>query len=97
MYIKGYPFSIQEAKTKYSAAMAAGIDQLKSFPPQHPGGDVTAVTIGIRGQVTTVEIPEFYGKGKENNNIGSENHQRFLAVKKIVDDFDTDAFLLDSE
>ncbi|MBI3839708.1 MAG: hypothetical protein HY288_17440 [Planctomycetia bacterium] len=90
-YIRNYPFSREDAKKKYAEAVAAGIQQLRAFPPQNADDDVTVIRLGIKRKETRIEIPEFYGEGEADNNIGSENHKRFLAIEKILGDFDTNA------
>lgn len=71
-----------EVKQLYKAAMAAGVKDVKSFP--NPMGDAP-VEIVITTDALARTIPEFYGEGEEDHNIGSKNHKRFLAVKKIMD------------
>jgi hypothetical protein len=71
---------------KFREVVAAGIKQLKPFQMQNARDSV----IIVRFEAKEIEIPEFYGEGPEDHCIGSENHKRFLAVKKIMDEFDTE-------
>ncbi len=73
-----------------TAAISAGIERLKSFPPGYSDGSGTLVGVESSGQVTKIVIPLFLHE-VQSNNKGSENHKRYLAVEKAIGEFDTDA------
>jgi hypothetical protein len=80
-----YPADV--TRTKFQQALDAGILLLKSFKPGYVDGGGTRVVVRMNGQRKEAVIPMFMDKDK-----GTMNHKRFLAVSKILDGFDTDAF-----
>ncbi|MBI3839475.1 MAG: hypothetical protein HY288_16265 [Planctomycetia bacterium] len=92
-YRKSSPLSRTDAKKKFTDALAAGIEQLKTFTPKgiifDPGA--TVVRVQLNGKLKETVLPEFMNEG-EKDDKGSENHRRFLAVKEILGEFETDAF-----
>ncbi|MBI3839476.1 MAG: hypothetical protein HY288_16270 [Planctomycetia bacterium] len=90
------PLSTADAKKKFADARAAGIEELKTFANtrMNISRSPTRVRLQFNGKFRETTIPEFLTEG-EQDNIGSENHRRFLAVEKINGDFDTNA--LDEE
>ncbi len=82
IYRNDAPFSPEDTKKLYQEIVAAGIEDVRPFEMRE-GGTLAAI-ITIRG-VTEIKIPDFYGVGKEDHNVASENHKRFLAVKRIMD------------
>jgi hypothetical protein len=82
-----YPPEI--ARMKLQRAIEAGIQLLKSFRPSYLDGSGTRVVVQINGQQKETVIPMFMDADK-----GTANHKRFLAVSKILDGFDTDAYEL---
>jgi hypothetical protein len=89
-YTKANPLPADEARQKFHAALAAGIEQLKPFESDYHDGGGTLVGVQRGGKMNTVTIPEFTAPEKPDN-AGSENHKRYIAVQKILDGFDTDA------
>jgi hypothetical protein len=90
-YVKSNPLPPQEAKQKFAGAIAAGIDQIKPFEPNYHDGGGTLVGVQRAGeQMKEVTIPEFTADNPAGA-PGSENHKRYLAVKQVLDGFDTDA------
>jgi len=85
-YQKNNYFSSDEAVRLYEAAVVAGIKNVKSFDNPNGNGSGTMITIRNGFHIESTRVPEFYGEGQEDHNIGSENHKRFLAVKKIMDE-----------
>jgi hypothetical protein len=90
IYTRADPLSKDEATQKFAAALAAGIQELKSFPPGYSDGGGTLVGIQRNGELTETTVPQFMFPGRADNE-GSENHKRFLAVQKAIGDFDADA------
>src|SRR4051812_6934743 len=90
IYSRANPLSKEEATQKFTAALAAGIQELQSFPPGYSDGGGTLVGIQCSGELMKTTIPEFMFPDRKDNQ-GSENHKRFLAVQKAIGDFDADA------
>ncbi len=90
IYTKKSPFPAEEARKKFNDAIAAGIKNLRSFPADYADGGGTVAGVEIDGKRTEIVIPMFLHEGKQDNK-GSENHDRFLAVEKILGKFDTEA------
>ena len=89
-YRKADPFPPAVAVAKFHAAISAGIEQLKSFPPGFADGGGTLVGIESDGKLKETVIP-FFIHPDQPDNENSENHRRYLAVEKVLGDFDTDA------
>jgi hypothetical protein len=79
-------FSKEDAKQKFQAALAAGIHELKTFEPSYKDGGLTIVIVQINGKSQSVMVPDFDVVAP--NEKGSRNHRLFLAVQKILDDYD---------
>lgn len=77
------PMSPGEAIARFNAALAAGITELETFRPDYTDGGGVIVGVQIDGIVTTKTIPMFI-EGQE----GSQNHRRYLAVRKIMADYE---------
>lgn len=90
MYTNTSPYSVEKAREKFHAAIAAGIDKLHTFPPGYADGSGTLAGVSLDGKVTTTVIPRFLREG-EKDNKGSENHKKFLAIDAILGKFDSDA------
>jgi hypothetical protein len=90
VYTKASPYSVEEARQRFRDAIAAGIGELRTFPPGYKDGSGTVSGIRVDGKLTQTVIPMFLHEGQEDNK-GSENHKRFLAVDAILGDFDTNA------
>lgn len=86
-FVRSDVFQGQVAKEKFSRALAAGIHQLKTFRPGYVDGSGTLVGILIGGKVVETVIPMFL-----DENMGSANHKRFLAVSEVLSYFDTRAY-----
>ena len=75
------------ARTKFSAALAAGIGRLKPFPPKYVDGSGTRIVIRKQGQEQEIIIPMFTDSERE-----TLNHKRFLAVAEVLGGFDKAAY-----
>ena len=75
------------ARLKMQQAIEAGIQFLETFRPGYRDGSGTRVVVQINGQQKETVIPMFMDANK-----GTANHKRFLAVSKILNGFDTDAY-----
>lgn len=80
-----YPPEIARAKLKQ--ALEAGIQFLETFRPGYRDGSGTRVVVRINGKQKETIIPMFMDKER-----GTANHKRFMAVSKILDGFDKDAY-----
>ncbi len=67
--------------------MAAGIHRLKTFKPDYLDGSGTLVGVEIDGKLIETVIPMFLDR-----DWGSVNHKRFIAVSKVLSDFDRHAY-----
>jgi len=90
VYTKAPPYSAEETRHKFAAAIAAGIGELRTFPPGYADGSGTLSGVSVDGKLTTIVIPMFLHEGQKDDK-GSENHKRFLAVDAILGDFDINA------
>jgi hypothetical protein len=90
VYTKTAPYSTEEARRKFTAAIAAGITGLRTFPAGYNDGSGTLSGVSVAGKLTETVIPMFLHEG-EKDNKGSENHKIFLAVDAILGNFDADA------
>jgi hypothetical protein len=80
-------YSPEVSRAKLRQAVQAGVLDLKTFRAGYLDGGGTRVVVQINGTQTETVIPMFVDDDKE-----SVNHHRFIAVSKILDGFDTDAF-----
>ena len=80
-----YPTDI--ARKKFKEALAAGIHLLKFFKPGYVDGSGTRVVIQIKGQRKEIIVPMFMDQEK-----GTLNYKRFLAVSKVLGGFDKSAY-----
>ena len=80
-----YPEKV--AKEKFSQALSAGIHLLETFPPDYVDGSGTLVGVQINGELKETIIPMFLDQRRE-----TANHRRYLAVSKILADFDKPAY-----
>ncbi len=90
VYTKTDALARDDARRRFEAAVAGGIDQLKTFPPGYLDGSGTLVGVQRGQDVKTTVIPLFL-HAEQPDNQGSENHQRFLVIEKILGEFDIDA------
>jgi len=82
-FIRINVFPEEVAREKVRQAMAAGIHRLKTFKPGYLDGSGTLVGVGIEGKLIQTVIPMFLDRDR-----GSVNHKRFIAVSKVLSDFD---------
>jgi hypothetical protein len=82
------PLSQEEAKRRFNEALAAGICDLKTFEMRYTDGGGTGIGVQINGRLEAKTIPFFVQEYKDEK--GSLNHRRYLAVEKIMSDFDRD-------
>ncbi|MFQ5989815.1 MAG: hypothetical protein ACE5K9_07865 [Candidatus Methylomirabilales bacterium] len=75
------------AREKFQKAFEAGIHLLEPFRPDYVDGSGTLVGIQINGELKEIVIPMFL-----DNNQGTRNHKRFLAVSEILAQFDVNAY-----
>lgn len=80
-------FPVSVAKDKLNQALAAGIGLLETFQPSYLDGSGTVVGVQINGELKETVIPMFLDQHR-----GSANHQRFIAVSKVLSDFDRHAY-----
>jgi hypothetical protein len=80
-------FPVKVAKDKFDQALTAGIHLLKTFKPDYVDGSGTLVGVQINGELKETVIPMFLDRHR-----GSENHQRFIVVSKVLSDFDRQAY-----
>ena len=85
-FVRTNVFPAQVAKDKFNQALAAGIRLLKTFKPDYVDGSGTVVGVQENGELKETVIPMFLDQHK-----GSANHQRFIAVSKVLSDFDRQA------
>jgi hypothetical protein len=86
-FIRANVFPLNVAKDKFNEALAAGIGLLETFKPGYLDGSGTVVGIQINGELKETVIPMFADRDK-----GSANHQRFVAVSRILSGFDRHAY-----
>lgn len=86
-FIRTNVFQEQVAKAKFTQALAAGIHLLKTFRPDYVDGSGTLVGVKIDGELKDTMIPMFLDRQRE-----SANHKRFVAVSKVLSDFDRHAY-----
>ena len=86
-FIRQPAYPEEVAREMFRRAFETGIHLLESFSPDYLDGEGTLVGSQIDGQLKQSVIPMFLEK-----NLGSENHKRFLAVSKILADFDVAAY-----
>ena len=81
----GFPEDV--ARDKFRKAFEAGVHLLETFRPDYVDGSGTLVGTQIDGKLKETVIPMFGDK-----NRGTRNHKRFLAVSRILADFDAAAY-----
>ena len=86
-FIRANVFPLNVAKDKFNQSVAAGIGLLQTFRPGYVDGSGTVVGVQIDGELRETVIPMFADRDK-----GSANHQRFVAVSKILSGFDRHAY-----
>ncbi len=86
-FIRSNVFTEEVAREKIRRAMVAGIHQLKTFKPDYLDGSGTLVGVQIDGKLIETVIPMFLDRHR-----GSSNHVRFIAVSKVLSDFDRHAY-----
>ncbi|PIV92157.1 MAG: hypothetical protein COW45_01165 [Gallionellales bacterium CG17_big_fil_post_rev_8_21_14_2_50_54_146] len=92
MFVRKDIYSPEVARVKLQQALEAGIQFLETFRPGYRDGSGTRVVVQINGQQKETVIPMFMDADK-----GTANHKRFLAVSKILNGFDTDAYEIPSK
>jgi hypothetical protein len=86
-FVRANVFPQNVAKDKFNQALAAGIGLLQTFKPGYVDGSGTVVGVQINGELKETVIPMFLDQHR-----GSANHQRFIAVSKVLSDFDRNAY-----
>jgi hypothetical protein len=86
-FVRANVFPQNVAKDKFNQALAAGICLLQTFKPGYVDGSGTVVGVQINGELKETVIPMFLDQHR-----GSANHQRFIAVSKVLSDFDRHAY-----
>jgi hypothetical protein len=86
-FVRANVFPVNVAKDKFNRALAAGISLLQTFKPGYLDGSGTVVGVQINGELKETVIPMFLDQHR-----GSANHQRFIAVSKVLSDFDRHAY-----
>ncbi|MBI3839473.1 MAG: hypothetical protein HY288_16255 [Planctomycetia bacterium] len=92
-YRRENPVPPSDVKKKFRAAVAAGVEQLKSIKPRGIVFDAasTVITMRVRGRYKQVAVSAATS-AIEPAKVKSENYRRFLAIRDILGTFDTDAF-----
>lgn len=80
-----YPQNV--AKDKFDQALAAGIRLLETFKPDYVDGSGTLVGVQVDGELKETVVPLFLDQQK-----GTANHKRFIAVSKVLAEFDRQAY-----
>lgn len=80
------------AREKFQKAFQAGAHLLETFRPDYVDGEGTVVGTQIDGKTKETVIPMFLDENK-----GTRNHKRFLAVSEILADFDVAAYELTTQ
>jgi hypothetical protein len=86
-FVRANVFPQNVAKDKFNQALAAGIGLLQTFKPGYVDGSGTVVGVQINGELKETVIPMFLDQHR-----GSANHRRFIAVSKVLSDFDRHAY-----
>jgi hypothetical protein len=89
LFLQEPAFPTNVAREKFQKAFGAGVHLLETFRPDYVDGEGTVVGTQIDGQTKETVIPMFLEENK-----GTRNHKRFLAVSQILADFDVDAYEL---
>jgi hypothetical protein len=89
-FVRMNVFTKTIAKSKFDRVVAAGIHLLETFKPGYVDGGGTLVGVQVNGELRTTAIPMFLDQHQ-----GSANHRRFLAVSKVMSDFDRQAYDID--
>ncbi len=89
-FVRANVFPETIAKSKFNQALAAGIHLLQTFKPSYVDGSGTLVGVQMNGELEETVIPMFLDQHQ-----GSANHQRFIAVSKVLSDFDRHAYDID--
>jgi hypothetical protein len=87
MFVRKDIYPPEVVRVKMQQALEAGIQFLETFRPGYRDGSGTRVVVQINRQQKETFIPMFMDANK-----GTANHKRFLAVSKILNGFDTDAY-----
>lgn len=87
------PLPKAEAKKRLDAALSAGMQKLKTFAPGYYDGSGTRIGIKTDGKLHEITIPLFIMPGVQDNR-GSDNYFRAMAVKKAFGNFDATPFKL---
>jgi hypothetical protein len=86
-FVRKNVFPEKIAKHKFNQALAAGIHLLETFKPDYVDGSGTLVGVQVGGELKEMVIPMFLDRQQ-----GSANHKRFIAVSKVLADFDRHAY-----
>lgn len=86
-FVRKNVFPENVAKDKFDQALVAGIRLLETFKPDYVDGSGTLVGVQIDGELKETVIPMFLDRHQ-----GSANHKRFVAVSKVLADFDRHAY-----
>lgn len=80
-------FPPELARKKLRLSIESGLHLLRTFKPSYVDGSGTRVGIKTNSGLKEVVIPMFL-----DNNKGTKNHKRFMAVSKILGHFDRNAY-----
>jgi hypothetical protein len=86
---KNITFAASVARRKFRGEIAAGITELRKYPAGYANGSGTLLRRKANDRLTETVIPMFVSEGVKDKE-GSESQKRFLAVEKIMGQFDTD-------
>ena len=87
LFIREPAFPANVAREKFQKAFEAGVHLLETFRPDYVDGEGIVVGTQIDGKTKETVIPMFL-----EENRGTRNHRRFLAVSEILADFDVAAY-----
>jgi hypothetical protein len=87
IFVRRDIYAPEVARSKLQRALEAGIHLLEAFRPGYHDGGGTRVVVQINGLRKETVVPMFMDGDK-----GTINYDRYLAVSKVLDGFDTDAY-----
>jgi len=86
-FVRTNVFPEKIAAYKFNRALADGIHLLATFKPDYIDGEGTLVGVQVNGRLTETIIPMFLDRQQ-----GTPNHERYVAVAKVLATFDKNAF-----
>ncbi len=87
VFVRAKIYTPETARAKLRQALEAGIQRLEAFRPGYHDGGGTRVVVQTNGRQKETVIPMFMDGDK-----AGANYERFMAVSKTLDGFDTNAY-----